>query len=574
MAILIRFFKTQTLLMSVFWLLTFSSAINSNAQQYSFDNYNVENGFPANVFCVFQDSRGYLWIGTDGQGVCRFDGQKKVFYSKSDGLTGNTVRSIIEDKYNRLWFATDEGISIYNGKYFKNITEKEGLSSNVAYCLFIDNNNDILIGTAGDKGGLNKITIINPDSIKIAIKNRANGLTVNSVFSICQDSWNRYWIGTFGGGINIISSDLKKELKFFNSVEGFPSDYILSLKKFNTNIWVGTYDKGIVKVLLNKDIEKCKIEIIANQLNEGISTVWSVLPIDQSVWYGTNLEGIYKYSDKTFKNISTKNGLSKNQIVNLYYDKENNFWITSFDGGISRFLGERFINYTKEDYSFAEDISSFKTDKNGQIWIGTYSSGLYSLNIKNSDYETKYIGLKGIPIYSIDIAKDNQIWIGTNSGLFQYKNSTFSQFNHTNSGLLNDNINSVFVDKENHVWSGTSKGISVYDGKKFINTKDGYLPNQEIQTIIQDKKGNTWCATLGGLAKFHNDSITTYDEQEGLIHKKINCLAIDYKDNLWIGTIGGGIYKLKIANHKVTIIRIKENESLTSVNINSHSWHR
>lgn len=552
---------------SIFFFLT----ITGYTQQYNFENYSVDNGFPPIVYSIFQDSRGYLWLGTDGQGVCRFDSYNKIFYNKSNGLVGNTVRSVIEDKYYRLWFATDEGISIFDGVSFRSITEKDGLSSNTVVCLYRDNYDNIIAGTAGEKGGLNKIEIIAADSIKINVINTNNGLTVNSIFSIYQDIWNRYWVGTFGGGVNVLSNDLKNILAYYTSVDGFPSDYIVNFSSKDSNtLWAGTYDKGVIKISLNKNINNCKFEVLDPSQNKNINTTWAVLPSDEAIWYGTNLNGLVGIGKTNTININEQNGLTKNQVVDLFIDREKNLWISCFDGGISRFLGKKFITYTKKEAPFLEDVTCIKLDQKGVIWIGSYSNGLFAVELSGSKLIYKYIGLKNEIINSITVDNNNNKWIATTNGIYKYNDFVFTNYCKKNSGIINNTINFIFADINNSIWCGTPMGISVFAENKFINTKDGYLPNTEIQTIIEDKKRNIWCGTLGGLVKFHNDSLVFYDEKEGLFQKKIYSLALDEKDNLWIGTFGGGVYKFqrKSKEYQVdTLIPLSINNLLTSLNI-------
>lgn len=549
----------KTLLLLIF---NFFSAYS---QQYNFENYSVDNGYPATVFTMYQDSRGFIWLGTDGQGVCCMDGSRKIYYTKTEGLAGNTVRDILEDKFNRLWFATDEGISVYDGLKFIKLSEEEGLSSNIVMCLYQTKNSNILAGTAGDKGGLNNISI-NKDSFKIEIISRENGLNVSSIFSIYQDQWDRIWIGTFGGGVNVFSHDFKP-LKYFTTIEGFPSNYILKFSPENSqNLWISSYDKAGFKIILNKNIERCKI--IPPYILEGgsISTTWDIIVDQKSVWQGTNMSGLFRIQPKSVLKIDENNGLVKNQIIELFKDRENELWVSCYDGGISRFLGEEFIHFTKEDLPLFENITSIKKDESGKIWLGTFSNGLFFIENPQKGLFPQYIGLKNVPIFSIDIDIENNVWIGTNEGLYRYKKGILKNFNKKNSGIINDNINTVFIDKKNHIWCGTPKGISFYDGKKFKNSIEEYLPNTEIQTIIGDQLSNKWCGSLGGLIKFHGDSITTFDDQEGLFHKKIHSLSVDSKNNLWIGTFGGGIYFLKAGLKKDTIIHLKTN-TLTSLNI-------
>ena len=73
---------------------------------YAAFNYQRSNGFPGNkVYCLFQDSHNYIWMGTEN-GLVRFNGYEFKTYTIQDGLPDNEVLSITEDKSGKLWLST------------------------------------------------------------------------------------------------------------------------------------------------------------------------------------------------------------------------------------------------------------------------------------------------------------------------------------------------------------------------------------------------------------------------------------------------------------------------------------
>ncbi len=543
-----------------------------HAQQYNFENLTLENGLPqATIYCIFQDSRGYLWFGTEGSGACKYDGKSFHIIDKSSGLAGNIVRSIIEDKSNRLWFGTDAGISVYDGNKFITIDEQKGLSSNTVVTLFIDKSGNLWAGTAGEKGGLDKVSFVSDDSVKISVYDIKKGLSNNNVFTISEDNFSRLWIGTFGGGITILPEEGKGNAFVLNRQSNFISDHILTITPDNLNtMWVGTYDMGVFKVPVTKNLNINNIEHLSNSNNTTSNTVWSILPGDHDIWIGTNESGILRFANKKAISISTSNGLLKNQIVSIFKDRENNIWISSGDAGISRFLGDRFYHITKKEGLQEENVCSIVQDGNGITWIGTYGGGLFRISHEGAGYKMKVFSKpEGLPdnvINSMSVDKGNNLWIATSNGIARFNGKDFRIFNEEKDGLVNNDVNTILVDKRGIVWCGTKKGVSIYDGTGFKNTKDNLLPNNEIQALLEDKKGNLWCGTLGGLAKFQGNKLTTYDEMEGLIQKKVYCLAEDKQGNIWVGTFGGGIFRLSTNQTGKTHINQMVSDSLLASN--------
>ena len=99
----------KALALLLFWC--FYSPATGYAQQYNLLPFNVEDGLPqSTVFDILQDHQGYLWIGTDGGGICRYDGYRFRTYGSSEGLEANSIRRIIEDKEHTLWIDTNMGL--------------------------------------------------------------------------------------------------------------------------------------------------------------------------------------------------------------------------------------------------------------------------------------------------------------------------------------------------------------------------------------------------------------------------------------------------------------------------------
>ncbi len=549
--------------------------LSISAQQYHFENFTLENGLPqANIYCIFQDSRGYLWLGTEGSGACRFDGKSFRVFNREKGMAGDVVRSIFEDDLGQLWFGTDSGVSVYDGRKFLTINEQNGLSSNTVVCLYRDKADTVWVGTAGDKGGLNKIEYLRGDSVKVRNFTVSDGLSGNNIFAICEDNYNRLWIGTFGGGITIRSKNGSSIPVFLTSLHNFPSDHIVSITRdIEGNLWTGTYDKGIIKISVTGDLSQSKIETTSEKYSIPGNTVWSILSAGREMWFGTNENGIQRLSGEKLSSLTTSSGLLRNQVISLFSDREENIWISCGDGGISRYLGNRFWSITKKDGLADENVYSIVAGRDGETWAGTYS-GLIRITRKDDRLEFKnYTVENGLPdniINSLAIDSRNNLWIATPRGIAIFNGKRFEIFSEERDGLANNYVNSIFVDKDDVVWCGTKMGVSIYDGIGFKNTKEGYLPNSEVQTLIQDKAGNVWCGTLGGLAKFSGEMLTTYDEAEGLNHKKIHTLAEDRNGNIWIGTFGGGIYRLSAkTGNGPPVVRVASDSLLNSLNVYS-----
>jgi ligand-binding sensor domain-containing protein len=254
-----------TILIGVFLILRIFIPSTSNAQLKNspFNNYSINEGLSDNVVhCIFQDSKGWIWIGTSF-GILRFDGYSFVklqFYGPESEALGKTlVRTIFEDKDGVLWIGTEnQGIFLYDRKIFE-------------------------------------LTQIKIHDAKIPIPN-------NSIWSIAAGNGNSVWIGTEKGLLYFDKSSGKSRI-YSNSAESKPAisnNFIRALYvDSGKNVWIGT-NEGID--LLNLNTNVCKNYLKNEATNERENEVWKIYKShDGQIWVGTYLDGLKRYNSKLDK---------------------------------------------------------------------------------------------------------------------------------------------------------------------------------------------------------------------------------------------------------------------------------
>jgi ligand-binding sensor domain-containing protein len=102
---------------------------------------------PNYVFSIMVDAKEMVWAGTWGGGVARFDGAKFVNFNTKNGLAGNIVYSMVQDRNGVYWFGTNKGVSRYDGKTFRNYGKNEGLLDDNVYALAVGTNDDVWVGS-------------------------------------------------------------------------------------------------------------------------------------------------------------------------------------------------------------------------------------------------------------------------------------------------------------------------------------------------------------------------------------------------------------------------------------------
>ncbi len=287
---------------------------------------------------ILEDSNGNIWFGTNGEGVCRYDGKSMVFFTTKNGLGGNTVRAIAQGAGSDVLFATEGGVSIYDGKTFTTLSTKDGLCHNEVWSILRDRSGICWFGT---KDGVSRydgkqfsnfsIPAAKVDSIDAVPAPRL-------INSIIQDKAGNIWFGTNGGGAYRYNG---KKLTRVSQRDGLSNNYVhCMVEDRDGQIWFGTRFGGV-----------CCYDGRIYKSYEGDNaplTVWSMTE-DRTgnIWIGSPGNYLYKYDGKYFTHYTQADGIENRHVQSLMEDKKGNIWIGT-SGGVYRFDGKGFSNFTRK----------------------------------------------------------------------------------------------------------------------------------------------------------------------------------------------------------------------------------
>ena len=545
------------------------------SQQYFFRRYSVEEGLPqSSVYCMMQDSKGYIWMGTDGAGVARFDGRNFAVFTKADGLSGNMVRTIFEDSRGNIWFGTDKGITLYDGYEFKAFGADHGLIGSY-FTRITEGSNNIIWAGSNDEG-LAGITY--KDSLSVVKFTKEDGLVSNFIFDIYEAPDKKLWLAMIGG-ISIIEFEegtLKIKDIYNPEIEtGAEMPIVSAIEPGNgSDVWLGTYGTGVFIARVGANYKD--IKITPSQVNKTFPDmlVWDICRMNNDeVWLATNDHGVVKLYDGKLTGIFNKEtGLLSNQILDIMPDREGNIWFATFGQGAMMYDDDKFIRYAENDglkgivamdILFVNDNELYIASEEGLSHFAKEGNIIKRLNSYSSAQGLNAIGANTVERFN------GQIWIGTNNGISILKGSKLTDF-VGNSSLGNKNISSLLADRQSNIWIGTAGGYGRIFGDNlfFMNQEKGFI-NDEVQCVIEDKKERIWMATMGGLVKLDGVTYTDYNNVDGLSSLKISSLAEDPSGNIWIGTLDGGIFKFDITRDSIPVSLIAAKGLLSSNKINS-----
>ncbi|KAF0249194.1 MAG: Signal transduction histidine kinase, partial [bacterium] len=545
-----------------------------------FDLFTQEQGLSNNAIrCVLQDSKGFLWVGTE-YGLNRYDGHNFKNYVYPNSLPAKAVLSMYEDRSGTLWLGTpDSGLLRYNAD--------KDVFSVVSICNFkIPNGNFSWINNIyQDKQGILWFATIGG---LIRLDPITNQCTLHlqemlDITDVIEDLNGNFWLNCWGElrlfdrktgqikdtisvsstlpnpmtggknlvllpdgnlitinncGVYIVNPLAKKVVLQYTELDNIN---ITSLCLVNGSIvWLGTHQNGLIKLDLStnlltyyKNDPKSPDSLIGNHISALCQDSSGVLWIgDKS--YGLNKLSLYKNLFSIYQNNPfIENTISNNYIRGICEDKEGFIWISTQFGGLNKLdrqTGQitRYQHNPKNPNSLASDtVWNVYEDSKGFLWVGAQPRGLQLFDRKNNKFLTTnlFAGL------------DNNI----------------------NRDILVVNV--IYEDKLGQMWLGSNNHLYLMskDNKSVINFTNKYATSwnigTDIQAIFEDSLGTIWVGTENGFLRFNpsDNTIVSYKEQlnAGIY---VTSFLEDKNKNIWIATKGAGILCLNLVTNKFTSI--------------------
>lgn len=509
----------------------------------------VEQGLNSSfIVDIFIDSRGYLWIGTSGGGVSRYDGGTFSHFTKEQGMTGNQTKVLLEDSRGHLWFtshdhAVDTSILIrYDGNDFRQFYGGEGLTSDWDYTtMFEDREGHLWIGTRRGvarlelaEGGISGI--LTPYTEK-------EGLPGKTVWSMTEDDEGYLWIGTFEGlgRFDPAVNEGWGSFTQFGAEEGLNSNFIQSVRNIGSNrIWLETNAGACL-------FDGSSFTQYNMQERYGYSFIPSRRSDSPRFASGDQL---FNDFGNPFLNFPAGKGFSNVAAKPAREDSFGNWWRGAEGFGVSKLNRKHHFVYIPEIEGLKTNrFTSVYPDSKGNIWIGTGGLGVVCYNPQGKGVLTLYTEKEGLidnDVQTIFEDKRGSIWIGTKTGVSRYDpapeggGGTLTNYGEK-EGLRG--IVTIVEDGGGNLWFG-GYGVYRYDPqqKEFTELlgKEDYF----VRDIIEDGQGQFWFASNYGLYRYDpvNSTFTIYTEREGLPSNRTNVLIEDRRGRIWVGTSEGVCY--------------------------------
>ncbi len=441
--------------------------------------------------------------------VLKLDAQSYPFYKYSvqEGLSSSKVYKIIQDRNDYIWLGTESGLTRFDGLVMENYSMQDGLAQGGVPSIYEDRSGLIWLGHHDGSLSLYDGETFREINIEM--------FDISSDITSIQEYDGKIWITTFLNGA--ISFSYNKDdytvtdFKQYRGAEGL-SDQVVSSYIDSIGDLYCLADLAIMK--FNRDEDKFETYRPEGLSNYAITTVM----YDDSHgyrWFGKYNDGLYRMNKKTGKIdwYDIKRGLGSNWISYITEDSRGRVWVVNYGVGISVFTGDEIKYYSTENGLEATEITCLLEDREGNMLIASRQNGLV---IFKGDHFVNY----------------------NSDRLFK-----------------NKNINAINEDKFSRFWFGNMDGVTIYDPDSRLSWSYNYEDDGlagDVTAIENDLDGNIWLGTNGGgiyKYRFSQNKFAREDQVNEILYEdlRINDIAVDSENNLWIGTnYGVGIWSTHI----------------------------
>lgn len=460
------------------------------------------------IRALYERAEG-LWVATN-MGVYWWQDEVVRHFSERSGLLSNDVVDMCEGDDGLLWMASKKGLIAYDGTHFFNYTSAvTGLPSNIITSLACGSNKKLWIGT---EGGLVQLdySIVSfgfADGFKKTLDKDENA----KVLSLVPNNRGAVYVGTEWGGL--MQFDGKKLRRLFPVDEELYIRKIIPHRNGNgDHLWLGTH-KGLYNYTPDS-VRQVSTE----------AWVWAILHDSEDViwtgngWAGGGITQHDANSGDLIQQITSADGLPSDNVWAIEQAGNKGFWIGTSEG-IAKFVDGKFKNISDQFNLEKTEIYDILVDDETTWFAG--SSGIFRLadkkwthlaregilELKEGQWEVVNPNLKlpGDLIWSIHKSSDGVVWFGTQGyGLLGYDGQAYTTVD-SRSGLLGSFVTSARSDSAGVLWIGT------HDGGL---TRHERIPHTRNVQITQLSTARAEYAAIEALPTIFNNELVSVEFQE------------------------------------------------------------
>lgn len=567
--------KSTILLFNIYFCIVFYIF----PQNIGYIHLSSKNGLSGDlVNCLWQDKSGLMWIGTNN-GLNLYDGYHFNVFKTYPSLD---ITSLKEDERQNLWIGTRKGLSKlslqnHTIQTIQTSDEYPDLSQGLIV-LFCDSQKGIWILTEtkriyryDSKQNVWKYIVSLPPKLRSVAQIYEKKENQEIHILVERQEKHIYHLSTQ----KIKSSSFTTRIVFAHQNKENIEIYYQFRNPSNTN----TGEAFDIQTHYRIDVFMGKDTLLKNF--EGSSLLTSkVLRYQDMLWLSTK-EGLTQY-DIHQKKIIHRYMLYENPILKGYVfddflvDKSGALWIATNGNGLLIYPPKKLGEMSLLRNLRGRSVRTTFMDNEGNIFVGAYTTkenfGISILD-KNSKKEKNFIPLPQMPLVMAPDANasDKYLWLAMQKygGIIKINQKTF-QIEKKYEKLPVREIWNIISDKKNGLWLIAYKGQEVSASLVYFDLKKNTFsyfntPKEDFKSMVLDNKGNIWIGSAQGNVYEFTPSKEHFERILNVPNTSIKAIATDKNDNIWIATLGAGLWKYHINQKKTQTFTEKDGLSSNSL---------
>ena len=530
-----------------------------------FKRFYTYNGLPdERIRSLYQDSKGFLWIGTMN-GISRYDGYSFKNYFRSqdkNSIIGNWAYDITEDAAHDIWIATNEGLSKFDQQKetFVNYTLPSKVpiqQSGRINTLYFDKQGKLWVG---GKNGLFQFNATEGTFTKVGAKQLNANIT-----KIIGASENQMWVAMDDAVVNYNTTTGKFKVFGIDVKPGPYGDKVWGLLENDKDLYIATAAEGLMVLPFDKATKSYTAIKKFNTFSAGDESLENTQVFDirtsvsNDIWLGTS-KGVAKISKNSqgkqaisfYRNNSVNSrSISSDRVYKVFIDKTNVLWCGTEVGLNKLDLNSLpFHYYTFANQKYADQVKGIYTFNGSNVWLCTFNKGYINYDIANNTSKSYTIEpaqsfYNSTRCFFID---DKNSWLGTLNGILKMSGNGATNFQSLLPGHV---VFAITKDRKQNLWIGTNKGlfklnvdgsiISISLNQNAGNTVSSLF----VRSVFEDSNGSIWVGfENSGVAIVDNNSnklniVSANKKGESILGNTIYSITEYPKNTIWLGSESG-----------------------------------
>jgi signal transduction histidine kinase/ligand-binding sensor domain-containing protein len=513
---------------------------HSRISQYGHTSWKIQDGyFGGEPVSIAQTTDGYIWIATHN-GVFRFDGVKFTEWKPSGDQfpEGRAVYYLLGSRDGSLWLGTGRGLSRFKAgrlTYYKTTPVSPGIGG-----IFEDHTGKVWVTRYLVNDGMGPLCWAKESTLECYGKK--DGLPANYGLSLAEDGAGNLWFGCerlcrWEHGSSTTYFDEQLEHPAGEGVEDVAATA-------SGEVWAsfgGTGPKVGVQHFVNGRWSSYIVPGL-----DGRTIRDAVLFVDksQTLWIGTESNGLYHVHDGFADHYGVADGLTSNNINAFYEDMERNIWVATTQG-LDEFRDKAVTSFSSTEGLSGGDSRAVLAVNGDSVWVG----GQGGLDVLHAGpYSSiRHQAMPGKEVMSVFADSKRQIWLGIDDKIFVYRQEQYIEARKSDGSALGPIGNGVAFteDRDGDIWVLTG---TIVAGQQFLLDfrdqrlqKKIPLSNRGTSFLAADRRAGIWSlADNGELSHYVKGRVAESAKIDNV--SKVFGLDVD-PNNAVLASAGVGLYR-------------------------------